>query len=214
MNAAKAEYKVNDPVFILDKEWARVFPAIITAVENPEIWYTGYKLKLDVTPGVHDELSFDGICKPCPFNFSEDKRYTCSEIFKTKADAYIALIQEYEQERGRLKDRLKEIPQFIKLATKRLEQVNKEQGCVYPVGSTIWFISKHYHEAGKVTEGTVVKYDRGDFQDKAYYVRGKDNWQDSAWVSVDQIYKSREAAAKALKAKLKADYEKNLTEIG
>lgn len=214
MDAAKAKYKVNDPVFILDKEWARVFPAIITEVENPKVWYTGYKLKLDQTPGVHDELSFNGICKPAPFNFKADKSFSGSELFKTKADAYHALIREYEDERESLRERLKDLPKLKKMATERLERLNKAEGCVYPVGSTVWFISKKYSDgAGKVTEATVTQYDRGDFQDKPYYVTGKDCWQNTAWVSAADLFKSKEEAVKALKEKLKAEYEKHLAEI-
>lgn len=214
MEAAKAKYKVNDPVFILDKEWARVFPAIITAVENPDIWYTGYKLKLDVTPGVHDELAFNGICKPCPFEIPSDKVFTCRELFSTKNAAYHALLEEYEQEREEIKNQLKRIPMLIKNATERLKRLNKAEGSVYNIGDTVWFILSDYHTGEAVVEATVDNYDRGDFQDKPYHVVSKQCWQDTAWLSAENIFKSKEEAKKALKAKISAEYAKRLAEIG
>jgi len=212
-DGCKAKFKVNDPVFILDPEWGRVFPAIVTWVKDPDIWYTPYKVKLDETPGVHDELAFNGIAKPCPFMIPPDRTFHVSELFTSKTKAYHALLDQYDMERDNIKERLKRIPHLVKRTTELLNQENKASGCIYKLGDTVWFISSRYHEGGKITEATITKYDRGDFQDKPYEVTGKDCWQNIAWLPVDQIYATKEEAAEALKARIKAECDKRLAEV-
>jgi len=207
-----SKFHVNDAVFILDMEWGRVFPAIITRVKhNPDVWYSSYKVKLDPTPGVHDELAFNGIAKPCPFSIPNDKWFSDDELYTDKIIAYQELVEECDREQERLKEHIGELEHCKKLAQDRVVALMKAENTKYKIGDTVWFISKGFYEdPGKVVEVTIVKYDRGDFQNKPYYVRSKRTDLDTAWCGADQLYDSRKEAVTALKKQLKSDYELKL----
>lgn len=210
-----SNFHVNDAVFILDMEWGRVFPAIVTQVDhNPEVWYSSYKVKLDPTPGVHDELAFNGIAKPCPFSIPDDKWFSDDDLYKDKITAYQNLAQKCDREQEHLKERIGKLKHCKKLAQERVVALMKAENIKYKVGDTVWFISKQfYDDTGQVVEATITRYDRGDFQNKPYRVVGKKHESDSAWCSAEQLYDSKEDAVAALKAKLKAKYEADLAKV-
>ena len=207
-----SKFHVNDAVFILDMEWGRVFPVIVTQVDhNPEYWYSRYKVKLDPTPGVHDELTFNGIVKPAPFAISDDKRFSDGELYKDKITAYQELVQKCDREQEHLKERIGKLKHCKKLAQERVAALMKAENTKYQIGDTVWFISKQFYEdTGQVVEATITSYDRGDFQNKPYRVVGKLHESDSAWCSAEQLYDSKEEAVAAIKAKLKSAYESAL----
>ena len=204
-----SKFHVNDAVFILDMEWGRVFPAIVTQVEHdPKYWYSSYKVNLDPTPGVHDELAFNGIVKPAPFSIPDDKWFSDGELYKDKITAYQELVQKCDREQEHLKEHIGRLKHCKKLAQERVAALMKAENTKYKIGDTVWFISKHFYEdTGKVVEATIEKYDRGDFQNKPYYVKSKRCDSDTAWCSAEQLYSSKKEAAAAINAQLKAAYE-------
>ena len=205
------QIEINDEAFILDKDWARVFPVKVTGKSGKD-YNARYIVKLDVTPGEHNELAFNGIAKPCPFSIPEDKQFTSYELYPTAVKAYEQLIRELENDRDECKKRLEEFPWLIKSAKKRLDGAIKTAGSVFKLNQTVWVIEQHYGETARVEEAKIESFDRGDFQDRPYMVRTK-RGQNALWCNVESIYTTREAAVNALKAKLKQEYDKKLAEV-
>lgn len=201
------QIEINDEAFILDMDWARVFPVKVTGKSGKD-YNARYTVKLDVTPGVRDELAFNGIAKPCPFSIPDDKLFSDDELYKDKLTAYQELIQRCDREQEHLKEHIEKLKHCKTLAQERVAALMKAENTKYKIGDTVWFISKSFYEdTGKVVEATIEKYDRGDFQNKPYYVKSKKADSDTAWCSAEHLYSSKEEAVTAIKAKLKAAYE-------
>ena len=203
-------FNVNDKVFILDLEFARVFPAIVTEVIKvyPDVWWSRYKVKLDVTAGVHDALTFNGYAKPAPFDIPDDKEFADEDLFKDKVAAYQGLIRKYKYKQASLKDQLKAIPPLIKMAQDRINDFMLSDGLKYKIGDTAWLIKNDDYEVEKPKEVVIEAYDRGDLQNRPYYVCGVKDKFDHTWCSATQLYDSKDEAVKACKTRLHKAYEK------
>ena len=198
--------------FVIDTEYCRVFPVIVEAeehVDTSRYSYYRYKVKLDETPGVHDELAFNGIAKPCPFEIFGDDRFSQDRVFETKLEACQALVDFYKDQERRMKEALERIPGRIEKATRALNRTAAAAGSKYKVGDHVYIVDWN-GSATKVVYATIKRFDRGDFQDLPFEYSLFGRSDTAGWAGPKDIYKNKRDANKAVKEYFDKQHKDNL----
>lgn len=195
-------FKANMKAFVLDTKYGRVFPVIVESkehVQTSRCSYYRYKVRLEMTPGVHDRLTFNGIAKPCPFVIFDDDWFSQDMLFESKVEAYQALVDFYRQRKIELQEELKHIPFRIEQATEALNQTAAAFGSKYKVGDHVYIVDWNGSYT-KVVYATIKRFDRGDFQNKPFEYSRFGESGTAGWAGPKDIYKTKQAANKAVKA--------------
>ena len=222
----KYKYKKGDKLYLMEMENARVFPVIVEeAITNPDHItgktinqgygrYRGYerlyRVALEVTPAVHDQLCFNGIVKPLPFEISKDDLFTEDMLSNNAMKAHQELKDKLSSEHDELKKRLDAIKWYKKGLTETLNKLAKLAGLKYKVGDTAWFISRDYPD-DNVVRGTLISFDRGDYIHKPYLFKDA-KWGNEHWVEADDVFDTKEAAVERLKQEMLAQLEERCQE--
>jgi len=218
------KYKKGDKLFVIELEYARVFPVlikeIVTQLDHPDemtinFGYKGYgplySVSLDVTPAVHDQLCFNGIVKPLPFRIGEKDLFTENMLFINSIAAHEALKEMLSNEHDRIKERLNDIKWFKKRLTENINKLAELAGLKYKIGDSAWFICKSYPPEKAIAHGKLTQFDRGDFTNKPYYFED-DKWHNGYWIAAKDVFDSKEAAFEVLKEETLAALEERCRE--